>query len=781
MQASDLLEHALAALPHTGASGEELSFLAVPGRDAPRWLLQNHAGDLGPALANWSPYRLSSRVKWNVIRAANRLGVLRRLPSVDVVEVRPSKAIDWPALGWNGAAPPCIAVYVGTPGPAQKLVMHLVDPVARTCEAIVKVPLAADATTAILREAATLAALAGEQYPCAPRLLRLDCARDISTQQFLAGKPGSRRLLPEYFDLLRSLMLPDEETSLSAHSAVWEPEAHFVSDCDVDVMQAALAELDDERRLPACWVHGDFAPWNIRQRPALAPALIDWEEAQPGGLPLHDAYHFLHIQDFLFAGKPTLHAADLARFASTLGIAPQQGQRLEIAYLAQAYLQCTVRGDRSRAAFLRTTLAQAVGQCADNSLRRAPSPRLLPTRDGAASLAEVRAGLFGAVVAGLNTAGIPYCVLSGYEKTPDNGEPDVDIMVRAPDQRRIPDLLARVAHSTGALLVQSIQHETSACYSILARPEGQQIAHLDVDCYGDYRKQARTWLRADQVIAGRRSYRGFHVPSIADEFTYYLLKKVLKQSINSYQLTRLQELLASNQTECRKRIARYWPAEAALIRQAIAGHNLAWFQQRLPVLDCELQASLPVEPALQRCKGKVYEFTRLFRRAVQPTGIWVVIAGGEMQQRTHLANDLASRLAPAFRRARTMAALVDRSFLATPWEVLAARMRSTLVISVDNDFAISGRLAPCFVSPDLVLVLSAREIESTPGLNGIVHLRAVEDAEEIAQRACDAVLQWLASRLQKRLNLPHSPRPLCAHDASASAAQPVELSPARSN
>ena len=41
-------------------------------------------------------------------------------------------------------------------------------------------------------------------------------------------------------------------------------------------------------------------------------------------------------------------------------------------------------------------------------------------------------------------------------------------------------------------------------------------------------------MSARKVIAGRQRYQNFYVPSEADQFIYYLLKKVLKQSINSH-------------------------------------------------------------------------------------------------------------------------------------------------------------------------------------------------------------------------------------------------------
>ncbi|MCD6681938.1 MAG: hypothetical protein LT102_15045 [Burkholderiaceae bacterium] len=56
----------------------------------------------------------------------------------------------------------------------------------------------------------------------------------------------------------------------------------------------ALANLTLYRdsRLALCIEHGDFAPWNIRQRVDGQIFVIDWEHAQPEGLPWCDALHF---------------------------------------------------------------------------------------------------------------------------------------------------------------------------------------------------------------------------------------------------------------------------------------------------------------------------------------------------------------------------------------------------------------------------------------------------------------------------------------------------------
>ena len=64
------------------------------------------------------------------------------------------------------------------------------------------------------------------------------------------------------------------------------------------------------------------------------------------------------------------------------------------------------------------------------------------------------------------------------ENYPDAGDSDVDFMVRPQDAGTIAGLLREVARRTDALLVQAIQHETTAWYFVLAKQVGGAVAYL---------------------------------------------------------------------------------------------------------------------------------------------------------------------------------------------------------------------------------------------------------------------------------------------------------------
>lgn len=767
MPTPDLAEKIVATPPSN--SGLSPDFFAVPG-DAPRWLIPCDGKGLSLFLASWSPYRLSSRVKWGAIRLAHRLGMLQTLPKVQTVRWEEAYTIDWRALGWNGQSHPVPLVYIGTPGPARKAVIHLVDPVSGLCGAVAKVPLCAGARRAIVREANMLSMLGREKSLLAPRLLEVDRERGIATQTFVAGKPGSRRFLREYWEMLRSLLLEDEHTTIYHHTGVeherWSP-SHPACQHARDTLDAAVEELCDTFLLPACWVHGDFAPWNIRNVPHHPAVLIDWEDAERGGLPLQDAFHFLHMQDFLFGRPAKNYSAEVDSFAKSLRIPEKQCRKLEVAYLVQAYRSCSLQGHQQRAKFLLKCLTLALRPSdLSKPLRPARGQNLHLVKSHSSS--RMRAKLIAGLIAHLNHLGIPYCILSGYENQA-SGESDVDIMFRPCDVRRIPDLLVQAARSVGALLVQSIQHETSACYFVLAAEDGEHITYLDLDCYTDYRRDGRTWFFAEEIIANRTSYRDFYVPAVEDEFIYYFIKKVLKQSINFQQLEKLKNLALLNPVGCRKRMASFWrPETTATLLDAILGLRLEWLQSQLPSLLADVQQSPLVAGSLRLPRQWFLEAARFLRRILSPTGFSVVLKGGSYSLRSQIAEGLMRELAPAFRRVRRTWAVTALPQVATQiFETWAARIRSTLLIHVDDNPAVIAPLSnprrPCFkfsvLIPrrDLIFTLHSGAHHGATGMNqwrsGVVHLNADIPPEEIVQVASRAILERLAARMRTRLSL----------------------------
>jgi len=356
MVAEEIAQQVFAQCGESGAASEIARYVAIPGNEPVRWLLPANGEAIESVLGSWTPYRTRSRMAWAVVRAASRMGELGELPGAAMIETECAHGVDWRALGWRWDGTPIAAIYVGTPGPRRKAVVHLVEGTTGRCRAVVKVPLNDGARNASLHEAAVLAELEEERRESVPRLLYVDRARGVVTQTFVDGRPGSRKWDAEHSRALRSLLLSGETTSLRAHAERWQLEGIGLR--LPESVEIAMEEIAADKPVPACWQHGDFAPWNIRRMADGRLALLDWEEARRGGLPLCDAFHFLHVQDFLFGRRPQLHTGDVCEAAHSIRISAGAAGKLEMAYLVGAYVTCIRRGNEERARFIEKTMAR---------------------------------------------------------------------------------------------------------------------------------------------------------------------------------------------------------------------------------------------------------------------------------------------------------------------------------------------------------------------------------------------------------------------------------------
>jgi hypothetical protein len=103
-----------------------------------------------------------------------------------------------------------------------------------------------------------------------------------------------------------------------------------------------LLSLLDELRptlqflhVPSTIVHGDFAPWNLRQHENTIAA-FDWEYAQLDGLPLIDETHFrLQVGYLLERWSDERAARELVTTtaAAPIGLSAQQVRALQTVYL----------------------------------------------------------------------------------------------------------------------------------------------------------------------------------------------------------------------------------------------------------------------------------------------------------------------------------------------------------------------------------------------------------------------------------------------------------------
>jgi len=379
-----------------------------------------------------------------------------------------------------------------------------------------------------------------------------------------------------------------------------------------------------------------------------------------------------------------------------------------------------------------------------------------PPMTAEGSIAHTPSYLLAAFFEQMNAAQIPYCLLNGFQGYPDVVASDVDFMVHPSNAERIAPLLLEVAARCGALLVQAIRHEIGAWYFVLAKQEGCAVTYLHPDCSTDYRRDGRLWLEADQVLQKRRPYKTFFVPAIADEFLYYLTKKVLKQRITGAQWQRIAALYLSRAEECSERIRRFWSEETAkALVLALERQDIGWMGSYLPALLSELRASVPAESWWQRVKQRAREWRRRLERAVNPTGLSIAVCGGTEQQREQLAVALEQNLRPAFRRTMICAEDTGSEVVLGAARLWLAKVRSTLVIRKKESVGTEW-----LVRDDIDFVLSDSKVgEAIDGRHGgnVRNLRVALDGGRALERSLELAiriaLEHLAARLQRRMKL----------------------------
>jgi aminoglycoside phosphotransferase (APT) family kinase protein len=102
----------------------------------------------------------------------------------------------------------------------------------------------------------------------------------------LHDRTGQRRPLAE---IKARSYVEDRIRRLTAHPWAGDRHRAVLSRLDAEVT-AALTGCTTR----ICWIHGDFWPGNLLADAGSVTGIVDWDQAAPGELPLHDLLH-LHV------------------------------------------------------------------------------------------------------------------------------------------------------------------------------------------------------------------------------------------------------------------------------------------------------------------------------------------------------------------------------------------------------------------------------------------------------------------------------------------------------
>lgn len=298
---STVLDHIVTMFGAGDARNRERRFAVLPSTSDPRWMIpvSSHSKHTIDRLSIYTPYSAKARVMKLAFSTAMRLpsSVWARetlaLPSPGPLEDLVRKVF--------GESTPDFTISLGTPNLYRKATVQIT--VGRRAIGFLKVPLTPAADQRLEHEAAVLTHLSA--FPALraflPSVLYAGKWNDrfVLVQSPLDGRAGSLKFGEEHRLFLRALArvssTPRKAQELIDETArKWESVAHVLN---VDARRAVARSLRviehhyGGLKLHCGFSHGDFAPWNTRQREENL-GVFDWEAAATGRPHDWDAFHF---------------------------------------------------------------------------------------------------------------------------------------------------------------------------------------------------------------------------------------------------------------------------------------------------------------------------------------------------------------------------------------------------------------------------------------------------------------------------------------------------------
>lgn len=256
----------------------------------------------------------------------------------------------------------------------------------------------------------------------------------------------------------------------------------------------------------------------------------------------------------------------------------------------------------------------------------------------------------------LNDSKVAYCVLGDTRSLPTFVSSDIDIVVSRQDFRYVENAVQDFATKYNCYLVQVLHHEVTASYFVLSFLVGDgKVSYVHPDICSDYSIKNKIFLTADQMLLERKlavNEKGedklFYVCSPDIEFTYYLLKKIEKNTLSILQFEHLREQHSKMPERCRLVLADYFShSDVDNIINFVRSGNLELLIASLPHLKSYLSENTEI-----RFKDYRREVLRSISRVINPTGVVIAFLGPDGAGKTAIGERLEHDLAPAFRGVR---------------------------------------------------------------------------------------------------------------------------------
>lgn len=232
--------------------------------------------------------------------------------------------------------------------------------------------------------------------------------------------------------------------------------------------------------------------------------------------------------------------------------------------------------------------------------------------------------VFNYIFESFNSNNIDYAIIHSYQYLPDRFDSDIDTAINVPNIKDAIKLLDDTLVGTGWRVIQFWRHENYAADCIISNDD----EFLQVDFCTHYERNGRVVIPVQELLDGKRMYKNFYIPKPQTEFTYVLVKKILKKVFSDGSKQRLTALWkAMNEKERQE--------TKAGLKRFIAEDQINEILECVDSLQYDL---IDLERAHQLLKKKtsnvadnlhykVFDLKRRFERIVHPTGLFIVLLG----------------------------------------------------------------------------------------------------------------------------------------------------------
>jgi thymidylate kinase len=159
------------------------------------------------------------------------------------------------------------------------------------------------------------------------------------------------------------------------------------------------------------------------------------------------------------------------------------------------------------------------------------------------------------VFATFERAGIAYCVLHGYETYPDTVPSDVDCIIST--ELPIREITA-LFHTNRAEISADLVGLKGACFTFAGKHADGSPCFLTLDLSFDCAFGNLIYYSGGEVVANRKRYKQFWIPTPDIEFGCYLTRRIAKGVLTARHTKRLSQLYALDPRGCRQQILRFW-------------------------------------------------------------------------------------------------------------------------------------------------------------------------------------------------------------------------------